>query len=237
MNRVYPNRIVPHSQWHILNHIDVKEHISNFFAIRLQESSNSTSISDRQKNKYKSYFPAKRFYDGISTILLSSQYRKRDVHWHIKNKDLHTSLLSNNQQPMFTKMNIDDYKWRKKRRNFIGIRLSIIHTMCVESKTLSTNGFPTNISINGLTTNIKKYCFLFKHEPTICNFWHCNIFVAAILQDESLLILNEKQEYIPQKTVDRIAKKLRDNYMSDDMLKNSTFLKEYYLPKKMYKTY
>lgn len=219
MKRIYPSRILPHSNWCIINKRDIHAHIRGFYALRLYEHTDNPS-----PDQYKNYFPANRFYKGISTILLSTQFRKRDIHWCIKNDDFN-QLLNTSRT---IRINKGDYKWIK-RRKYIGTCIARILDMQLESNTFD--------KMQGLPTDVKQYCYVFNHEPTNGNFWHCDIYLAAVKQDNSIQILDDKQKNVTKNSVEKIAKKIRDAFMSDDILICTNDLKEYYIPKHIYRTH
>ena len=193
----YPSRILPHTYWHKIDDKTLRNTLRHHYVVRLK----------RVDDGIKQTFQSKDFITGISTYLLSTLYKKRDTHWRFVQKEYGDYWDGKNDSIMH-RTDVRAYRWEKKQ-GCIGINIDKLSRV-----QLDRNG----IGVEGLPDGTKKLCFMINHTPTRGNFWHCDIFLMALLNDGSRIILNDKQDRIGEGAIKKLGQIMRDRYLKNPIL-------------------
>ena len=213
-----PSRILPHTQWKPIDNHILCTSLKKLYVIRFVDNP-KVSIDSCQD-----LFPSEQFWTGISTRLVSKQYKKCDIHWKIKNK-LFNDPWDGTAWTIMPKSDRLSYQWLKQRR-YVGLRIDALLSLRLDSGTVTTKGLPDYI---------KDYCFVLHHTPIRGNFWHCDIFLAAIKYDGELITLNSSQDSVDDRRAKKVAKIVRNKTIDKSLLIDRKRIRSYYISKSLYR--
>ena len=210
-----PSRILPHTNWRTIDEHVLLNELGQECLVR---------FVTKKQLRCQDIFKSDDFWEGISTRLLSTQNKKCDVKWEVKNEK-YNDPWDGNASSILNKSNKKAYYWIKKR-NYIGIRISSIKNLSCSASTVTTQGLPDCI---------ENYNYAIRHTPTRSNFWHCDIFLGGVLRDGTNIALNASQSLIDERKVGKVAKIVRKETIRKEILINKKELIIHYIPKRYYR--
>ncbi len=209
----YPSRILPHIRWHKIDSNALRNTLCHHYVVRQK----------REDDGIKQVFQSKEFITGISTYLLSTQYKKRDSHWRFAQKE-YGDYWDGKKDSIMPRKKVSAYRWENKQE-CIGIN---IDNLC--RVRLDRNG----INLEGLPDRTKELRFVINHTPTRGNFWHCDIFLVAVLHDGIKIVLDEEQKLIGKNTIKKLGQIMRDTYLKHPILVEKEKLRTHHISKSAY---
>lgn len=222
----YPQKILPRQNYIVIDDVSTFASLRHIVLLRLYEKGFEDTFVGH-------YFPTGRFYDGLSTIMLSV-FKKRDLRWKVIDKSTQVGNVWQHGDPIILPQ-------RKQlthllTREYIGITIREIESFNSDISSLKNpKGDSLTIKdINGNTLIVSHLKFKVKHVPIRCNFWHCEIYAQIVLDDNSKLILDKNQKRVSKSQTERIVQSFMDQIDIEKFVPPKSDLRSHYISKKIY---
>lgn len=193
----YPAHILPSHLHKHLRSTDIPDHAC--FARKISSCALPLTIQDIYDNK-QAYTQAKEFWEGVSVSLISV-YKTRDVRFKIKkdcDRDYH-ALWDNGDVDLPKSQDVI----YDKEATYVGMSADKIKSAAFNVR--ATESFMNSEKLSKFAELIPSITLKFEHAPTLCNYWHFNIFMYTGEKDTERLDLSNHLG-IEKNQVEKIAR-------------------------------
>ena len=193
----YPAHILPSHLHKHLRCTEIPNHAC--FARKISSCALPLTEQDIYDNK-QVYTQAKEFLEGVSVSLISV-YKTRDVRFKIKkdsDRDYHTLWGNGDVELPESKDVIYD-----KATPYVGMSANKIKS--AKFNVRATESFVNSEKLSKFADLIPLITLKFEHAPTLCNYWHFNIFMYTGEKDTERLDISN-QLGMGKNQVEKIAR-------------------------------
>lgn len=216
----YPRRILPSPNYHNIKEEDVP---FNAFLLRQIRRKHQVKTIRVLRSKCESILSASEFYKGISCNLLSTVFRKEHS-FFIPSNDAELGYIEDwhpGDSPILpTEGNCEYLPWQ----GYCGFKVSDLYEFEADIPIKNKNGTVVRTDV----------CLIrFEHAPTLCNFWHFNLFLYAKHSNTGEIYnLKDPEKGVSKSQLTKIATALADDFAP--LLRTGKSLKCTYITKSKY---